>query len=373
MPDTYVLVPMRLDAMVLNQEASLATPFLRFQMNYQQLQSFNDPEPRPFAGASPTPPGAGIYLHWTLPKALRNGIHQDDGSIAFPLVPNRYLVVRLQAGAPAAQAAKAWVLESDHLGSDGTSPFVDPSSLGQYGTPTPTKIGRATLLSALQSLEVQANPFLKAIGPGNVTFSTFSPGVQNVFSFYDDVTENDGTTPIGQATFTYYVAGWYSDPAHDPLAATEWQANPDLPGTYANKPLDPAGWSNDWFVYAAGAGLPRQMVVHGLVFDVPWDRQADNPPATNYPTDIQNMVKVAVGNTAIDALSAIVRLHANSQTEADLLGTDIMYDTGFDPHAMSQFFQKLEAQGGSRGPQFLSDHRGWDIGPGASSGPRPFL
>src|SRR5205814_8458732 len=36
--------------------------------------------------------------------------------------------------------------------------------------------------------------------------------------------------------------------------------------------------------------------------------------------------------------------------------TDIMYDTGFDPHAMSQFFQKLEAQGGSRGPQFLSDH-----------------
>jgi hypothetical protein len=45
-----------------------------------------------------------------------------------------------------------------------------------------------------------------------------------------------------------------------------------------------------------------------------------------------------------------------AETEADLLGTDIMYDTGFDPHAMSQFFQKLEQQGGSRGPQFLSDH-----------------
>jgi hypothetical protein len=45
-----------------------------------------------------------------------------------------------------------------------------------------------------------------------------------------------------------------------------------------------------------------------------------------------------------------------AETEADLLGTDIMYDTGFDPRAMSQFFQKLEQQGGSRGPQFLSDH-----------------
>src|SRR2546426_9756588 len=47
-----------------------------------------------------------------------------------------------------------------------------------------------------------------------------------------------------------------------------------------------------------------------------------------------------------------------AEREADLLGTDIMYDTGFDPHAMAQFFTKLQRQGGSgaRGPQFLSDH-----------------
>jgi beta-barrel assembly-enhancing protease len=45
-----------------------------------------------------------------------------------------------------------------------------------------------------------------------------------------------------------------------------------------------------------------------------------------------------------------------AESEADLLGTDIMYDTGFDPHAMAQFFDKIERQGGSRGPQFLSDH-----------------
>ncbi len=45
-----------------------------------------------------------------------------------------------------------------------------------------------------------------------------------------------------------------------------------------------------------------------------------------------------------------------AESEADLLGTDIMYDTGFDPHAMAQFFDKIEKQGGTRGPQFLSDH-----------------
>jgi len=45
-----------------------------------------------------------------------------------------------------------------------------------------------------------------------------------------------------------------------------------------------------------------------------------------------------------------------AESEADLIGTDILYDSGYDPHAMAEFFQKLEASGGARGPQFLSDH-----------------
>src|SRR6202158_1748965 len=45
-----------------------------------------------------------------------------------------------------------------------------------------------------------------------------------------------------------------------------------------------------------------------------------------------------------------------SESEADLLGTDIMYDTGFNPRAMADFFEKIQQEGGTRGPQFLSDH-----------------
>jgi predicted Zn-dependent protease len=45
-----------------------------------------------------------------------------------------------------------------------------------------------------------------------------------------------------------------------------------------------------------------------------------------------------------------------SESEADLLGTDIMYDTGFNPRAMADFFEKIQSQGGARGPQFFSDH-----------------
>src|SRR6185437_3860866 len=35
-----------------------------------------------------------------------------------------------------------------------------------------------------------------------------------------------------------------------------------------------------------------------------------------------------------------------SESEADLLGTDIMYDAGFDPHQMAVFFTKLQEQSG---------------------------
>jgi predicted Zn-dependent protease len=45
-----------------------------------------------------------------------------------------------------------------------------------------------------------------------------------------------------------------------------------------------------------------------------------------------------------------------AESEADLLGTDIMYDSGFNPRAMADFFEKLQAEGGARGPQFFSDH-----------------
>jgi Zn-dependent protease with chaperone function len=61
-----------------------------------------------------------------------------------------------------------------------------------------------------------------------------------------------------------------------------------------------------------------------------------------------------VGSVGVQSI--FLHYSRQAESEADLLGTDIMYDTGFDPHALARFFAKLEEQGGSRGPQFLSDH-----------------
>lgn len=44
------------------------------------------------------------------------------------------------------------------------------------------------------------------------------------------------------------------------------------------------------------------------------------------------------------------------ESQADALGAQVMNAAGYDPRQMAQFFETLEAQGGSQSVQFLSDH-----------------
>ncbi|MEP7341883.1 MAG: M48 family metallopeptidase [Acidobacteriota bacterium] len=45
-----------------------------------------------------------------------------------------------------------------------------------------------------------------------------------------------------------------------------------------------------------------------------------------------------------------------AETEADLEGARILAEAGYDPRDMANFFKTLEAQGGQRAPEMLSDH-----------------
>ena len=60
---------------------------------------------------------------------------------------------------------------------------------------------------------------------------------------------------------------------------------------------------------------------------------------------------------ALGAGGVLLHYSRSDETQADVLGTQILYDTGYDPRAMAQFFEKLEAETqGKNPPQFLSDH-----------------
>jgi Zn-dependent protease with chaperone function len=56
------------------------------------------------------------------------------------------------------------------------------------------------------------------------------------------------------------------------------------------------------------------------------------------------------------ANSILLKYSREAESEADALGTHLMAAAGWDPAELAKFFVKLESSGGSRGPQFLSDH-----------------
>jgi len=58
----------------------------------------------------------------------------------------------------------------------------------------------------------------------------------------------------------------------------------------------------------------------------------------------------------LGANSVLLKFSRTAETQADLLGAQIAAQAGYNPIEMARFFQKLEAEGGARGPQFLSDH-----------------
>ncbi len=51
-----------------------------------------------------------------------------------------------------------------------------------------------------------------------------------------------------------------------------------------------------------------------------------------------------------------LRMSRDDEKQADLMGTDILYDAGYDPRALPQFFETIQAKYGSGGAQLLSDH-----------------
>jgi hypothetical protein len=269
-------------ALLVNSFVQNEVAFLRWTNIWANLKQFTDPAPPPFGNT--TPAELGVHLHWTLPSALTHGTGQPDGSTAFPLLPNRWIVVRLTSspGSTAPQTMNAWIVESDYnSAADGSTAWVDPAS-----TPTAmtfTRIGRSVAVAAWAG-EPGGTPFLTATGIADVTFTAYQPGLTNVFGFYDPM-----SGVAEGAVVTYQVAGWYSTPAADPLATkTPAELNWNVLGA------------------VAGQALPTLSVYHGLIDDLTWQNTSLPPRVDPDATSMQ----VGVGNTSIDALAAILATNA---------------------------------------------------------------
>jgi predicted Zn-dependent protease len=62
----------------------------------------------------------------------------------------------------------------------------------------------------------------------------------------------------------------------------------------------------------------------------------------------------AVGGVGMNVL--FLKYSRDMETQADLVGTQILHDAGYDPKAMVEFFEKIQAESKGNASQFLSDH-----------------
>lgn len=303
MADQTLFVPVTVQAMVVNDQVRKEQNFQRWTMNYRNLESYASPAPPAFSGNASgwnnDPSANGVYLHWTVPPALRHGVQDSvSGTTSYPLVPNRWAVVRY-SGPRHQRVADAWVVDSDFLDPNrGTSPFIDPRSPDRLSI---TCIGRKTAMGDWKETAEGGALFLTAVAPGNVTFAAFQPNCENVFSIHDPL---DGVGDKG--TLSYLVAGWYSDAAGDPLAQAK--TLDDFAAILAR-----LGWQ-----VAGGADqVCTVSVYHGLVTGLAWDRTGPLP-LSDRPTN-PTAVTLAVGNTSIDALSALIDQQSGNEEYAKLL------------------------------------------------------
>ena len=93
--------------------------------------------------------------------------------------------------------------------------------------------------------------------------------------------------------------------------------------------------------------------------------QASKASAAQVPLAILGGILGSTSTTAMLAQlggsfavnSVLLKYSRTAETQADVMGTQILYDSGFDPRAMGQFFEKIEEQQKGSGPvEFFSNH-----------------
>jgi predicted Zn-dependent protease len=65
--------------------------------------------------------------------------------------------------------------------------------------------------------------------------------------------------------------------------------------------------------------------------------------------------QLAQAGIGLGANSVLLKFSRGAESQADLMGSHLMAEGGYNPVEMARFFQKLNTEG-SRAPQFFSDH-----------------
>ncbi|MFE1409251.1 hypothetical protein ACFW6F_00240 [Streptomyces sp. NPDC058746] len=331
MTTTDLVVPVQVNALVVNRLTRTAETFNRWTPNFTAMTDEGaGAEPPPGVGTETMgPESEGVYVHWQLPEVLTDGyVDQDTGETTFPLVPDRWLVVRYATAPGAAEPSVAgWIVHSDYLESRpvedadgnpvyGTNPHPDPES--RPGEPLRlTFLGRRHDLADGPWSEPPAQPpHLTAVGPGLPGFAAYQPYNKDVFSLHDTLQdlrgELDNYPP--DATLSYLVVGWYGSDAEFLRAAA------DIPGLLPPEAdgiadlLDALGWAAP---EGTEADLSRTFY-HGTALGLCWEREGATPPSDK-PDNIELSEMLTLGSSTAEALGRLAARQSRSARTGDLV------------------------------------------------------
>jgi hypothetical protein len=257
---------------------------------------------------------SGVHLHWAMPDALTHAA-TGSGSVAFPPLPNRWLVTRIVGNA---QSARHWLIQSDALSS--TPPGGNPAPtvpVIQAATTADAKAGTQRgyrYLGAWELLgEAAARPQARSHGPGpkgsdparlgaerlaeltgsdlhavatgDIAFAAFYPNCRSSFGFCDDLSD----LTAAPVQLLYVVTGWYDGAAHDPVSG----------GLDLAQLQTQLGWTID----SRSAEPVTYSLYSGLVQGISWDS------SVRYLSDEPEPISgdVALGNHPAEALAAYFR------------------------------------------------------------------
>ncbi|MGM9470240.1 hypothetical protein [Streptomyces murinus] len=334
MPGTKpLLVPVSVQALAVNTPVLGKETFRRWIPNLKKLQ-YDHRES--VTNLELDQSDDGVYLYWRLPSALKTGrpapsagTQALDTGLHFPLIPNRWLVIRYtrETGNTRSQPeAAGWIVHSDFLSTgeddeeEGTSRFIHPWKKDEDGNFLLAEIGRRHTLTEMTPWQEPSSApemFLTSNGPGLLDFSEYQPYNEDVLSIHDTLEDLGADKWNKSLTLSYLVIGWYSDPAKDIF--TPDPADPEKKN--ADALLTRLGWQ-----HAAGAADPAAALTAALGWDssapskephalycgsllgLTWEQGTDKdaPPASDRPTTPRE-VTISVGSTPVEGQMAHLR------------------------------------------------------------------
>jgi hypothetical protein len=289
---------------------------------------------------------AGFHLHWALPDLLTAGkLEKNDKGekLVYPNVPDRWLITRING-----KNQKQWVVESNFLQKEGSNNMEDGISFplsdherGSSGQPF-RYMGRQIDLSEKDTLEGTHQYYgnLTALGYGDPSFGAFYPECHSVFGCHDPLNE----TLAG--TIEYEVIGWYNRPEQDYFAQTLIEINnskevSSLKGGEKTTAIAEALLNNLNISAELSDNLPTNLLCYGRLI-------LEDGILKNTQDTLPTIEKIAIGNTATEALSALLNdkdINKEKQLEAirlmSKIGTqrldlnakfeEAFHDNGFSP------------------------------------------